>query len=703
MEVKGSLARLLATENLIVEHRNVETAMFNVVDRVLTLPMWKRASVNVYDMLVGHEVGHALYTPQKFGQDYGVPQSYLNVVEDARIEKLMKRKFPGLARNFYAGYQELHDEDFFAIGDRSLNSYTLIDRINLYFKIGIHANEMFGFEKEETPLVDMVANAETFEEVVEAARAILKYTKEKEMEKVAEIPNAEELQSDTAAQSNSAPSSIQQSDVGESEEEKVQSEEKVENTGAQTGAGDLGGDFKSETDSAFTESQKNLVNKEYGDIDYVEMPPLSIDTFVVKNETVMEECNATFSEQNNSAFQYVDSAYLEYRKEAQREVSFLVKEFEMRKSADQYARSHSSKTGVLDTSKLHTFKWNEDLFKKVNVIPDGKNHGLIFILDWSGSMGQILMDTAKQLLNIAWFCKKTQIPFDVYAFTNNYWYDRNYDHEEDCVQSDGRHHDKKAGYIEISSYFRLLNLISSNGKNGKDLEKQLLNFWRLVYGESMYCGYTLPIGYGLSGTPLNESVIALTAIIPDFQKRTKVQKTNVIILTDGEAQSISYNKDISWGGVSKIGQNHIGQHCVLRDRVNGRVYPSFTGSYYSADEITSTFLTAVRNRFPDVNLIGIRLTNGRGLSNAIGISKRTITDADKIQKEWRKSKSAEISDYNGYQKMYFIGSDNIHNDDNSFEVAQDATKSQIRNAFKKSLSKKAVNKKMLTSFATMVS
>ena len=78
-EVKGNLARLLATENLIVEHRPVETAMFNIKDRVLTLPMWEKASANVYDMLVGHEVGHALYTPDKWGQDYGIPQSYLNV------------------------------------------------------------------------------------------------------------------------------------------------------------------------------------------------------------------------------------------------------------------------------------------------------------------------------------------------------------------------------------------------------------------------------------------------------------------------------------------------------------------------------------------------------------------------------------------------------------------------------------------------
>ena len=63
IEIKGSLARLLATENLVVEHKQVPTASFDVAKRVLTLPMWTKASDIVYNMLVGHEVGHALYTP----------------------------------------------------------------------------------------------------------------------------------------------------------------------------------------------------------------------------------------------------------------------------------------------------------------------------------------------------------------------------------------------------------------------------------------------------------------------------------------------------------------------------------------------------------------------------------------------------------------------------------------------------------------
>ena len=102
-EIKSQLAKLLATEDLIVEHKKVETAEFNVHTRVLTLPNWEKASNNVYDALVAHEVGHALYTPN---EDLGetVPRQFINVVEDARVEKLIKRRFPGLAKTFYKGY-----------------------------------------------------------------------------------------------------------------------------------------------------------------------------------------------------------------------------------------------------------------------------------------------------------------------------------------------------------------------------------------------------------------------------------------------------------------------------------------------------------------------------------------------------------------------------------------------------------------------
>ena len=109
-EIKSQLAKLLATEDLVVEHRQIETAQFNVHTRVLTLPVWDTSNV-VYDMLVGHEVGHALFTPDNdWFLEHDIPPQFVNVVEDARIEKLMKRKYPGLAKTFFGGYKEMNEK-----------------------------------------------------------------------------------------------------------------------------------------------------------------------------------------------------------------------------------------------------------------------------------------------------------------------------------------------------------------------------------------------------------------------------------------------------------------------------------------------------------------------------------------------------------------------------------------------------------------
>ena len=173
-EIKSQLAKLLATEDILVENRNIETAQFDVEHRVLTLPMWKRASESVYDMLVGHEVGHALYTPNEWDWEDRVPQQFVNVTEDARIEKLMKRRYPGLAKSFYKGYKELSDQDFFELDDRDIQDMNLADRINLYYKIGNFINVPID-DGEEKDILDIVGKTETFDEAVLAAEVLYKY------------------------------------------------------------------------------------------------------------------------------------------------------------------------------------------------------------------------------------------------------------------------------------------------------------------------------------------------------------------------------------------------------------------------------------------------------------------------------------------------------------------------------------------------
>ena len=167
-------------------------------------------------------------------------------------------------------------------------------------------------------------------------------------------------------------------------------------------------------------------NRQGEDNVYVELPQVNLETIIAKNSEVHKEIDDCFNQQQSSynlamrekgsiainLYKDVDLEFQKFKNSAQKEVNYLVKEFECRKAADAYSRASTARTGVLDTARLHSYKFSEDLFKKVTVLPDGKNHGLIFILDWSGSMQNVLLDTCKQLFNLIWFCKKVSIPFE---------------------------------------------------------------------------------------------------------------------------------------------------------------------------------------------------------------------------------------------------------------------------------------------------
>ena len=185
-EIKSQLAKLLATEDLIVEHKHVETAQFDVHTRVLTLPEWEKASNTVYDMLVGHEVGHALFTPDEdWFLELKIPQQFVNIVEDARVEKLMKRKYPGLAKSFYNGYNELNSRDFFEINDEDLTTFNLADRANLYFKVGNFLPMVFSLAEKQ--IISVIEKSETFDDTLNAAQILYDYCADQQKEKEREI------------------------------------------------------------------------------------------------------------------------------------------------------------------------------------------------------------------------------------------------------------------------------------------------------------------------------------------------------------------------------------------------------------------------------------------------------------------------------------------------------------------------------------
>lgn len=716
-EIKSQLARLLATEDLVVEHKKVTTACFNVHTRVLTLPLWEKASNVVYDLLVGHEVGHALFTPDEdWSLTCKVPSQFVNVVEDARVEKLMKRKYAGLAKTFFNGYKELNDEDFFQLEDEDISTFNLADRTNLYFKVGNFLPLNFTVEEQE--IIDMIGGIETFEDSLYAAEVLYKYCKkEKEQEqKVADFDSHENQQGSTSGEQ------VEQSEFEESEEGES-NQKQPEESGSYGGTAqgdqtDTSSEQDSEpevrTDDALREKIKDLVNENGYENVYVEIPKLNLETVIGKNSEVHQVIDESFVEQVNRSYEYAkeqrektsleevknflfsetDREFKKFKASAQKEVNYLVKEFECRKAADSYARASTARTGVLDTARLHTYKFNEDLFKKVTVIPDGKNHGLIFILDWSGSMQHVLLDTLKQLFNLIWFCKKVAIPFEVYAFTNE-WLRPSYNQ----ASLPSPHYQNKEGLVSVDSDFALMNLFTSK-VNGKELEHQMLNIWRIAicFSDAYYCKYTHPNRLCLSGTPLNESLIALHQILPQFQKENKLQKVQCVVLTDGEANHLPYHIEVKRGENPYLGVRGVNPHnTFLRDRKLGTTY-KFDYGYH---QFTDTLLRNLKDKFPTVNFIGIRVLSGRDANRFINLyHSASDKQYDKIQSDWKKLKSFTITN-SGYD-AYFGLSSSALSQDAEFEVADDASKAQIKTAFVKSLKSKKMNKKVLGEFIELV-
>ena len=736
-EVKGQLAKLLATEDLIVESKKVETACFNVHTRVLTLPMWDKASNNVYDALVGHEVGHALFTPDSnWFEEIDIPMGIVNVVEDARIEKMMKRKYAGLSKTFYSGYHELSDSDFFKIQGKNLNTFNFADRVNLYYKIGNY-NDIPLKNDREKELLSMVGATETFEDVLDVSKLLHEYCKQEieDMKKELEQKMEEEEQAQMFGGSGSGlgGSSDENSDeeinndtqyqVVDAEEEDDESDFEDQPSSnisiSQIPAAELdaaiqkieGGEGGIEISSAtaLDRSIQNLNKSDSVQNEYFELPQVNTGHIIIDNAHIHKCIELEWSEQitNKKTHQYLESEYdpskyvleslndakkdfKDFKKSAQKEVNYLVKEFEMKKSASAYARAATSRTGVLDTTKLHTYKYNEDLFKKVTVLPDGKNHGLVFILDWSGSMNSVMLDTVKQLYNLIWFCRKIQVPFEVYAFTNCY-----------PNPNTKTSYEVKEGVAQIDGSFSLMNLLTHK-VNTKTLESQMENIYliakALAWNYTNY--YNIPLGMGLSGTPLNETLVCLHEILPQFKKDNQVEKVQCVILTDGEAHPLRFHHEFShrWGEECEkyMGTSYIGENCILRDRKTGNTYAFDDNSF----TMTDVLLQNLRDKFTDVNFIGFRILPPREASY---FAKRYVEYGDeleKIMKVWRKEKSFAIKK-SGYHVYFGLSASALDSDD-TFEVKEDATKTDIKKAFFKSLKGKKMNKKILSEFIEFV-
>jgi len=733
---KDLLAKLLATEDVTVMHANAKTASFDVKNRVLTLPVWNDMTNETYDHLTGHEVGHALYTPfegwekELKKKDMGPGfKSFLNVVEDARIEKLIQRRYPGLRRSFVMSYKKMIADGFFGGDIDKINTYPIIDRINTFFKAGPTAGVLI--ETDEQVWVDEIEKLETWDEVVDVATRLYEYAKLKKEE---ENELAQEMEHEFGDEDEDGEFGDEDEDGefdndefgdesidGESEsieglESDQTSDDETDDEDA-TGESNIKGagddDVKSKTDEALSQNINANYNNDSGiEVKNIMLNTADVSPLIVDHKTIISDFEE-FDIKRKAIGESIDymgnslllgkrgeKLFTKFMANNKKSIAYLVKEFEMKKSAKEYVRATTAKTGVIDPVKMNSYLYNDDIFKKVTTIPEGKSHGMIMYLDWSGSMHYDMKATMDQLLNLVNFSRIVNIPFCVYAFTTGYQLEGS----TEKLKGNNLFYDEvNADTVYYEDKFRYLELFNSK-MNKKDFIQ--MQKYMLAFGSDPR---TMPYQYQLHGTPLDVSLMGASSLHGMFLKQHRVDIVNTIVLTDGDSHnapvktvetSTDYDGEVrtferSSGLNDLFGWRFKGQVNVI-DPVTKKRYPLTMET--NRIEVTDMFLKIYRERTGSTT-IGFRI-----LPTQINRIRRELvylpydTDYSELSKAMRNDKYCVIPS-NGYDKYFGIGGGNdLKTANGAFEVSDDATTAQLRNAFKKASKNKVNSRALLNEF-----
>ena len=699
---KTNLARLLATENINVEYRKTDTASFNVESRTLTLPVWNDMTPEMEDLLIGHEVGHALDTPREYGnedlQNYGKGfKGFLNVVEDARIERRIKDRYPGLKRSFSKGYAEFAARDFFKVKNQDVSRMLLIDRINLYYKIGPFFNVKFN--EQENTFIRKIDTVDSFDGVIAICKELYDYCKEELEEKRQEA--LEQLKQDLAAGNDEDFDEFEDYDSDGFSDDDVEyqnpkdfkpSDEEGEEDNDEFGySNESGGslpqeleqydnEVKSATDEALQNSLQQMTEKKQ--IATGKMPSTSewkYDDVIVDYKKFLGKI---FDESLEKFEDYKPNMLMEFEAKNKNAILYLVKEFELRKKAAELRRVVVSDTGVLDTNKLHTYKYNDDIFRKVGSVAAGKNHGVVMFIDWSGSMTDNMKGTIEQLITLTTFCRKVNVPFDVYAFTT----------EWNCEAFSAV--DPKAGQLDFSGKFNLLNLFSSRMRNQeyRRMGNDLLN-----YGETIgnyYKRSFISENMGLGGTPLNSTIAIASGIVNRFRKAYKAEVVDVIFLTDGEDSASLYTKSpAEFYGSMRIGPAQYNSISYIEDTDTHKRYRVENAG------VTPTLLEILKDK-TGCGLIGFYIMP-RGRRNFDNVLTRlSVFSVDGFAK-FKSEKFFAIDSY-GYDQYFLIpggaalSTEDEDLDDLLGENNKEVTTRKLKGAFLKMNQNRLTNRVLLS-------
>ena len=762
---KSNLAKLMATENITVIHKKIPTAYFDVKNRILACPTFKDDMSNeLYDLFMGHEVGHALYTPYE-GLHSTLKQNrtlkgYLNVIEDVRIEKGIKEKYAGLRKSFYKAYDELMQRDFFGLKGRDLQSLALIDKINLITKCGSRVS--IDLNEEETEWLKKAESCKTWEDVVEVSEALYNWSKENETRDeedktvtTQQIPDFEDDEEENEEEGNSY-------DLGQDDDEDDEDEEEVGSSSSNEDGedeeqeeseqiretGKKGGDA---TDENFAQhddedgarealTEHNAHNNEDMFVDENARIKTFIDLKKKFKQNPVDDILYSYDKVLNDWRKFrgeegTDQELLKkgetYRKYLQSKnkkiVSHMAKEFEMRQTAMRSLKAYTGKSGDLDMNRLAKYQIVDDIFKRVTYIPDGKNHGVNVLLDWSGSISYELEDLIEQSIILAEFCRLVQIPFRVYAFSDQIETEDAYDY----ASRGGKLVEFLSNEMNSRQYTEMLNNMSllmlnkfhddvfysyTNLKKKRREEYNKIfgiyiddeNAWDIRYKPG-FNGSHRPHNYRLGGTPLNHTLVGLRKFLPEFNKKYGIEKSILTVITDGYSHGSDYLRESEEENADRRSQTDDSWREIVNryilDPYSNKVYPYDTRNErygYNDFELTQNLLEWISDTC-NVVVTGYFVFSKKGdftatISDIKSGEGYDWTERDQMWREMKKT--GVVIKAKGYNKLFLTCASTLGatGDDELDDDLVGAKKSRVMAAFKRNQKGKTTSRFLTNEF-----
>ena len=771
-EQKSQLAKLMATENLTIQHQKMRTAKFDPQNRILYLPVWQNMSGYMYDLLCGHEVGHALYTPADGWHDVATDKtkgksykSFLNVVEDARIEKKVKRRYPGLKTSFQKAYQDLTERDFFGLKGRDVNKMSFIDRLNLFTK-SQYTSDWIEFSAQEMVFVRKVENLETWEDVLRVTNEIYEYSKTEQNE--IEMNDFQNVYSSSDSNPDDEYEEIdgdgddgdENADGDGNEDDDSDNDAKNKADGEEADGEESDGETneinrskessestedqfqpKCETDENYRRNETMLLDEKCKEYEYIQIPKPILKNIVTPAKRVHELLTKEFDSYMQSipyinygkpfyTQQQVTEWVNEFKNKNDRYIGLLAKEFEMRKAAKSFSKSKLSDTGDIDINKLSSYKFDDNIFRKVMLTPKGKNHGLILLLDKSGSMTNNMAGSIEQILVLSMFCRKVNIPFTVYGFGDSVsvrildlgiaadeYRENSVDEKHNCFE-------KLDGNLGFSSMFlrEYLNSKMNNSEFTKAIRNMIL--LKKSFESRSYSDVKVPRpdSEHLSNTPLTQALVATAEIMKKFRKDNNLDITNLVIVHDGDADYCStIVRDKEYrnysGELQKIKTNEsfdFGKNNVICDRANKIEYKM---TKYDRSDLNTLILDWFR-KVTNSKIFGFYLTDStRQSKNAID---RYYVDENKqslheirmknyhgyydveknLLKKMKEQKFIQ-SNLPGFDSFFIIsGGNSLITENEEMEITGNITANKLKTAFMKYNKKKTINRVLVSRFIT---